>query len=164
MKIGDLISVLDETTTGKIISVGKNSVKIEDDFGFEQEIEISKIILRNDEIYKNSKIIIKKENLKKSSKKKGENSRTLDLHFENLVKNPTEYSSWERLEIQKEKLLEEIDYCRKNYIKKINVIHGIGDGVLQEMVYDILRGQTGIEFEENEFFHHSSGNVWVIFK
>lgn len=163
MKKGDLISVLDETTTGKIISMEKNFVKIEDEFGFEQEIEISKIILQNPEIYKYSKITIKKEIEKNRSKKKGENNRTLDLHFDKLSKDAGNISSWERLEIQKEKLLEQLDYCRKNYIKKLNVIHGIGDGVLQEMVYDILRGQIGIEFEENDFFHHSSGNVWIKF-
>lgn len=163
MKKGDLVSVLDETTTGKIISVGKNFVKIEDEFGFEQKIEISKIILRDEEIYKYSKTIIKKETIKNNSKKKGENSRTLDLHFDKLIKDGKNIPSWERLEIQKEKLLEQLDYCRKNYIKKLNIIHGIGDGVLQEMVYDILRGQTEIEFEENDFFHQSSGNVWVTF-
>lgn len=163
MKKGDLISVLDETTTGKIISVAKDFVLIEDEFGFEHSIEISKIIPREKNLYEKSEVLIKDKSEKKISKKNSDNNRTLDLHFEKLVKNPAEYCAWERLEIQKETLIENLDYCKKNYIKKLNIIHGIGDGVLQNLVYDYLRGYSGIEFEEDDFFFHSSGNVWVTF-
>ena len=51
MKKGDLISVLDETTKGKIISLGKDLAIIEDEFGFEHSIEISKIIPRESNLY-----------------------------------------------------------------------------------------------------------------
>lgn len=163
MKKGDLISVLDETTTGKIISVAKDFVLIEDEFGFEHSIESSKIIPRESNLYEKSEVLIKDKSEKKISKKNSDNNRTLDLHFEKLVKNPAEYCAWERLEIQKETLIENLDYCKKNYIKKLNIIHGIGDGVLQNLVYDYLRGYSGIEFEEDDFFFHSSGNVWVTF-
>ncbi|SEF72540.1 Smr domain-containing protein [Halpernia humi] len=163
MKKGDLISVLDETTTGKIISVSKDFALIEDEFGFEHSIEISKIIPRESHLYEKSAISIKDDLKKKASKKNSDNSRVIDLHFEKLVKNPAEYSAWERLEIQKETLIENLDYCKKNYIKKLNIIHGIGDGVLQNLVYDYLRGYSGIQYEEDDFFFHSSGNVWVTF-
>ena len=163
MKKGDLISVLDETTTGTIISVGKDFVLIEDQFGFEHSIEISKIISRESSLYEKSTVSIKDKLEKKASKKNSDNSRSIDLHFEKLVKNPAGYSAWERLEIQKETLISNLDYCKKNYIKKLNIIHGIGDGVLQSLVYDYLSGYSGIQYEEDNFFFHSSGNVWVTF-
>ena len=87
----------------------------------------------------------------------------IDLHFDQLVKNPNEYDSWERLFIQKERLMEVLDFCKANKIKRLEVIHGLGKGVLQELVYDVLRGYTGIEFEENEFFKHQSASVEVVF-
>ena len=74
-----------------------------------------------------------------------------------------EYDSWERLFIQKERLMEVLDFCKANKIKRLEVIHGLGEGVLQELVYDVLRGYTGIEFEENEFFKHQSASVEVVF-
>ena len=163
MKKGDLISVLDETTKGKIISLGKDFAIIEDEFGFEHSIEISKIIPRENDLYDKSSVTVKDKSEKKASKKNSDNSRTIDLHFEKLVKNTAEFSAFERLQIQKETLIENLDYCRKNYIKKLNIIHGIGDGILQNLVYDYLRGYRGIEFEEDDFFFHSSGNVWVTF-
>lgn len=163
MKKGDMVSVLDETTTGKIITLEKNFALIEDAFGFEHKIELSKIVSREPEIYIKSDIIVKEESRKNVSKRKSQNDRILDLHFEKLTKNPGDYNSWERLQLQKETLLENLDYCRKNYIKRLNIIHGIGDGILQEMVYDTLSGYSRIEYEEGDFFFHSSGNVWVTF-
>lgn len=163
MKKGDLVSVLDETTTGKIISVDSKLAVIEDQFGFEHEFLLNQLVLRQAEIYDHSKIIKKEESKKNLSRKKSQNDRILDLHFEKLIKNPQDYDSWERYLIQKETLIENLDYCRKNFIKRMNVIHGIGDGVLQEMVYDTLRGFGGIDYEDHDFFFHSSGNVWVTF-
>jgi dsDNA-specific endonuclease/ATPase MutS2 len=163
MKKGDLISVLDETTKGKIISLGKHCAIIEDEFGFEHSIEISKIIPRESNLYDRTAISVKDILEKKASKKNSDNSRSIDLHFEKLVKNTSQFSAFERLQIQKETLIENLDYCRKNYIKKLNIIHGIGDGILQNLVYDYLKGYSGIQYEEDDFFFHSSGNVWVTF-
>ena len=106
----------------------------------------------------------KKEETKKNiSQKHQKNAMKIDLHFDQLVKNPHEYDSWERLFIQKERLMEVLDFCKANKIKRLEIIHGLGEGVLQELVYDVLRGYTGIEFEENEFFKHQSASVEVRF-
>ena len=56
-----------------------------------------------------------------------------------------------------------MEFCRKNKLKQPEIIHGIGEGVLQKMVYDYLIGQTNLEFEEGDFFYHSTGNVMVRF-
>jgi len=86
----------------------------------------------------------------------------LDLHFDKLVKKSQEYDPWERLFIQREKLQETLNFCRANKIKNLEIIHGLGDGTLQNMVYEVLKNSTHIEFEENEFFKHSSASVKVI--
>lgn len=55
-------------------------------------------------------------------------------------------------------------FLQKNHIKKLDVIHGIGDGVLQSMVLEVLRGETGLEYEDGTFFKHQSGTITVILK
>ena len=112
-------------------------------------------------MYDNSPIIRKNETPRVVSKKHNKAPLKLDLHFNFLVKNPSDYDAFERLMIQREKLLETIDFCRKNHIKKLQIIHGIGDGVLQKMVYDVLEGLTNIEYDSDGFFYHQSGNVEV---
>lgn len=163
MKIGDLVSVIDDDLKGKISAFKGNLMQIEDEHGFHYEIEKAKIVPQNPTIYKDISAISKKENSTKISKKNQTHPQSIDLHFEKLVNNPQEFESWERLMIQREKLIEKLEYCRNNHLKKLNIIHGIGDGVLQNMVHEVLQGFAGIEYEDHDFFYHSSGNVEVTF-
>lgn len=164
MKIGDSVSVIDEDMDGIITSVIGGLVTIRDAHGFTHQYPKEKLVIKNASIYENVPVIKKHETLKPISKKHYKKHQILDLHFELLVKNPTEYDSSERLLIQKQKLIDTLNYCRRSNLKKLEIIHGIGDGVLQEMVFDYLSGQTGIEFENHHFFYHQRGSVMVTLK
>ncbi|MDP9956716.1 dsDNA-specific endonuclease/ATPase MutS2 [Epilithonimonas hungarica] len=163
MKVGDLVSVIDENLRGKVLKIIANQVNIEDEHGFTYNFSKDKLTIIDSDLYENSPIIKKKETPKITSKKHNKTPLKLDLHFELLVKNPSDYEAFERLMIQREKLQETIDFCRKNKIKTLQIIHGIGDGVLQKMVYDVLEGLTNIEYDSDGFFYHQSGNVEVKF-
>mgnify|MGYP001205358033 FL=1 len=163
MKIGDLVSVIDDDLKGKISAFKGNLVQIEDEHGFHYEIEKAKIVPQNHNIYDDISVVSKKETSRIISKKNQSKPQSIDLHFENLVEKPQDYEPWERLMIQREKLIEKLEYCRNNHLKKLNIIHGIGDGVLQNMVHEVLQGFAGIEYEDHDFFYHSSGNVEVTF-
>ena len=163
MKIGDLVSVLNDNLAGRITSVHGETVVFQDTHGFNHQYLKSQLVLQNPSIYEGLKVELKKETPKKSSKKHNKKPLILDLHFENLVKDTGRYSSFERLFMQREKLMETLDFCRKNHLKNLEVIHGIGDGVLQKMVHDVLSAQTGLEFYNNAILHHESGSVTVKF-
>lgn len=163
VKIGDLVSVIDDDLKGKISAFKGNLVQIEDEHGFHYDIEKGKVVLHNHNIYDEISITVKKETSTKISKKNQTQPQSIDLHFEKLVNNPQNFESWERLMIQREKLIEKLEYCRSNNMKKLNIIHGIGDGVLQNMVHEVLQGFAGIEYEDHDFFYHSTGNVLVTF-
>ena len=123
MKIGDLVSVVDENLEGSVTSVQGNVVVFKDEFGFTYQYSKEKLVQKNADIYENLKIEKKFENAPIKSKKHSNNHLVLDLHFEKLVENPADYESFERLFIQKEKLLETLEFCRKNYLKKLEIIH-----------------------------------------
>lgn len=163
MKVGDKVSVIDENMRGKVLTIIANEVKIEDEHGFTYNFSKEKLTILDADLYENSPIIKKNETSKVISKKHNKAPLKLDLHFDLLVKNPSDYDAFERLMIQREKLEETIDFCRKNHIKKLQIIHGIGDGILQKMVYDILEGLTNVEYDSDGFFFHQSGNVEVKF-
>lgn len=164
MKIGEKVSVIDDDLKGIITSVKGETIVFKDEHGFTHQFNKTKLVLQNPSIYENLKPFQKTETSKSISKKHNKKHLVLDLHFENLVKNPNDYDSFNRIFIQKEKLREMMDFCRKNNLKKLEIIHGIGDGILQKMVYDYLLGQTDIEFEDQNLFYHSSGSVMVNFK
>ncbi|SHK37391.1 Smr/MutS family protein [Epilithonimonas mollis] len=163
MKIGDKVSVIDENLRGKVLKIIANQVKIEDEHGFTYNFSKDKLTILDADLYENSPVIRKKEAPKIISKKHNKAPQKLDLHFDLLVKNPSGYDAFERLMIQKEKLVETIDFCRKHQIKKLQIIHGIGDGVLQKMVHDVLEGLANIEYDRDGFFFHQSGNIEVKF-
>ncbi len=164
MKIGDSVSVIDDNLKGKIIAVKGKKVIIEDEHGFPYEYESDELVVQEAGIYDQLKTIRKEESSKPISKKHDKKPFVLDLHFEKLVKNTGDHDSFERLFRQKEKLLNTIDYCRKNHLKKLEIIHGIGDGVLQQMVHDVLESQTNLEYQNKEILHHQSGTVLVFFR
>ena len=164
MKKGDKVSVLDDDLKGKVLSIKGEKVQIEDEHGFTHWIHQTQLVLQNQSLYEEISIVKKRENKKKISKKHQKNQFKLDLHFEQLVEFPNQYEPWERSFIQKEKLIETLDYCKANSIKNLLIIHGLGEGILQELVYDVLRGYAGIEYEENEFFKHSSASLEVKFR
>lgn len=163
MKIGNKVSVVDEDLNGVITSVNGNIVVFKDEYGFTYQYPKEKLVPKDAEIYENIKIIKKAEPKKIISKKHDKNPLILDLHFENLVKNPYDYDSFERLFLQKEKLIQTISFCRKNHLKRLEIVHGIGDGTLQRMVFDVLESQTGLDFYNKEILHHQSGAVMVEF-
>jgi hypothetical protein len=163
MKIGDKVSVVDEDLSGVVTSVKGNIVVFKDEYGFTYQYPQEKLVPKNASLYENIKVVKKPEPRKSVSKKHQKNHLVLDLHFHNLVKNPNDYDSFERLFIQKEKLLEVISFCRKNNLKRLEIVHGIGDGVLQKMVFDVLESQSGLDFYNKEILHHQSGAVMVEF-
>ncbi len=163
MKIGDKVAVVDEDLTGVITSVHQQRVTFKDDFGFTHQYPKDKLVIRNFEFYQDIETKIKPEPKKTVSKKHQKNHLVLDLHFEKLVDDPTEYESFERLFIQKEKLLETLEFCKKHRIKKLEIIHGIGDGTLQNMVVDLLTHQGNLDFRHTEILWQQSGAILVEF-
>lgn len=163
MKIGDKVSVIDDDLGGIITSINGKNVSFRDDHGFVHQFPSEKVVIQNHSIYEDLKVEYKQEHRKSQSKKHNKNPLVLDLHFERLVPDPDKHDSFSRLFIQREKLISTIAFCRKHHIKKLEIIHGIGDGVLQNMVYDVLESQTGLEFHNREILHHQSGTVIVHF-
>ena len=163
MKIGDKISVIDEDLGGTITSVHGNNIVFADEHGFTHQYPKEKVVLQHHSFYEDIRTETKSEHNRKISKKHNKSPLFLDLHFEKLVENPSDYDSFERLFLQKEKLLKTLELCRKNNLKKLEIVHGLGDGTLQKMVWDVLESQTGLEFHNKEILHHQSGAVLVIF-
>lgn len=163
MKIGDKVSVIDENLGGIITSVHQSEVVFRDEYGFTHRYHQSKIVLQNPELYQNISTVQKIETQKQVSKKHNKKHMVLDLHFESLVDQPSQYASLERIFIQKEKLIETIEFCKTHRLKKLEIIHGIGDGVLQKMVKEVLISQTGLDFYDLGILKEQSGSVMVEF-
>ncbi len=163
MKIKDRVSVIDENLSGTVTSVHGNRIVIMDEHGFTHTFDRKQLVLREDAFYEQVEFQQKPELPKRKSKKHLKEPLVLDLHFEKMTDSPERYESFERLLLQKEKLLETLAWCRKHNLKKLEIIHGIGDGTLQQMVHDVLISQTGLDFRNTAILHHQSGSVMLEF-
>ena len=134
MKVGDKVSHVSEDLKGKIIKIKGETIVLEDEHGFEYTVNSSLLVPDASYLY-DSLEIPKELSLTEGVKNKPQkNADVLDLHFDQLVKDPNNYESYERLLIQKQVLLERIEHCRAIRAKKLLIIHGHGQGVLQNFV------------------------------
>lgn len=162
MKIGDKVSVLDEDLEGKVISIKNGMVNFEDEYGFLHQYPLEKLVSKDENFYEEIEIKSEKEKIHPKWRKQNQTIEILDLHFDK-IKEKTSADGFERLLIQKEKLIKTLEYCRKHKIRKLKIIHGIGDGIVQGMVVEILKSSTGIDFYHTEILPEQSGAIMVEF-
>lgn len=163
MKIGDKVSILNDNLEGIVTSVHGDEVIFKDEHGFTYRYEKAMLVVQNASIYEHIKPVEKYSESKVSSKKHNKSHLVLDLHFDKLVKAPANYNSIERLFHQREKLLETLEFCKNNRVKKMEIIHGLGDGTVQKMVIQTLEDQTGLDFHNKDILHHQSAGIIVEF-
>lgn len=160
MKKGDRVSVLDENLSGTVTAIDAETATFVDEHGFSHQYPIGKLILRTEDWAGNIITDSGKNTGRKSGGAIRKSTFTLDLHFDRLTSDPKNFSSAERLAIQKDKILETIEHCLRSGVRKIEIIHGIGDGTLQSMVRETLEAK-GLEFYDNALYLDQSGSVTV---
>lgn len=154
--IGDTVSVINDILWGKIISIENKTATIEDQQGFEFSCSVEELVPHTPDLYKD--ISIRTE--KKAKKIDTPPSDAIDLHI-HCLSSERNLEPWQRLFIQKQALIEGIARAKKSGRRKVKIIHGIGDGVVQQMVHDVLHFELRLEFHNEEILHHQSGSVVV---
>lgn len=158
IQVGDRVSVLDEDLRGTVVQVCGGQATVEDAHGFAYHFPIGKLVPAEAEIYSASPMVTKD----RTPARKGKNfGKDIDLHITRLHPNPNSLTPEERLFIQKEHLAEALQKRRLAGIKKFEIIHGLGEGVVQQMVYDYLTGRTGLDFHDKEILREQSAAVVV---
>ncbi len=87
--------------------------------------------------------------------------KEVDLHIEELVKNPDYLSSHEKLSIQLETFEKELDSAFVNGIKKITFIHGVGNGRLKQEIIGILKTIKGLQYRDGPYKVYGFGATEV---
>ncbi len=142
---GDIVSVLDEPISGKVISVNSEEVIIETEDGFEMTFFVKEVVK-----IKSGEMIIPSfeevnENLKEKEvfKKKPKRPITkpkerhippmeVDLHIHKLVKSTKGMTNHDMVTLQLDTAKRQLDFAIHKRIPKIVFIHGVGQGVLKE--------------------------------
>ena len=146
--IGDRVLFKNEILEGKIIRINSDyKVTVISLDGFEMNVQIKdlvKIEEGTDQITSygtsfNSKEDSDKKLVKQRRKKKSHSVLKVDLHVELLISNFQSMDNSEIVQIQLRECYNAIEKALNSNIIKLEIIHGIGQGVLKDEVHAILR-------------------------
>jgi hypothetical protein len=177
-KIGDNVSVLDDSFSGKVKNIKAGRVTIETREGFVLDFEEKELIKANNgndlqSLFANttlSTVLREKEEPKKRSfirekkSKKDDFVLEVDLHIEKLVPNKRGMSNYDILTLQTETAKRQIEFAIKNRMPKVVLIHGVGEGVLKAELDFMLGRYEGITFQDADYQKYGLGATQVYIK
>ena len=161
-KTGDRVLFVNENDKGTILMFIEDSkVKVLNNNGFEELVLLSDIIAFPRKTYnkyaygssvktnekKESIETINKKFLQFSNDKINQLVFKADLHIENLIEHSHHLENFEIIQIQKNRC----EYCirkgREKRIPRLELIHGVGEGVLKKEIHSLLK-TYGLKFSD----------------
>ncbi len=162
-KVGDKVKLVDDDLKGQVIRIHKNRITILDEFGFEQSFNSNELI-QDEAIEINTVVITKEEKTKKPAKKKVENQvKEINIHFEALVDFTKDFTPFEMLQIQLQKVKDEMALAKVQKTKKLIFIHGHGSGKLKKEMMKVLGRYEKIKIYDASFQKYNGGATVVEF-
>ncbi len=162
-KVGDIVSFLNDASTGEVVAINGEKLTILMDYGFEEEHHVKELVPRK-------QLNIGEVHQKDRPKAPLERGRAIpkapeqlevDLHFEALVDFPKNFSAHEKLQIQLSEVRKALDKARRSGIKKVVLIHGVGQGRLREEVYTLLERMDKLSFYDASYARYGKGATEV---
>ncbi|MCF8423138.1 MAG: DUF2027 domain-containing protein [Bacteroidia bacterium] len=89
-------------------------------------------------------------------------TKEIDLHIEELVDSKSSLTNSEILSIQLERFEKEIQYCLSNGIKKLIVIHGVGNGKLKQEIISVLKTIDDISYYDASYKNYGYGATEIM--
>ncbi len=173
MKVGDRVQALDDDFEGIVSSINDGEIGVKDEDGFVIFFRESELITINSDDLKPNMLSVpdailkeKEEPRNRSVEKvpiKQRNAPTfeVDLHIHKLVDTEKGLSNYDILNIQLDTARRQLDFAIAKRIPKMVFIHGVGQGVLREELYTLLRRYDHITFYDANFQKYGVGATEV---
>ena len=148
--VGDKILFKNENLKGKVIRIDSPyKMTILSENGFEMKVskdDVVKIERGTDKPIAYGKNFDSKDSDVKiaisQKQQKPQSILKVDLHIESLHSNYQYMDSFEIIQIQLDECHKKIKKALTSKITKLEIIHGIGQGVLKDQVHDLLRNYS----------------------
>jgi DNA-nicking Smr family endonuclease len=176
LKVGDRVGFLYEIGGGIIRKIENNQLYIvEDEDGFERPFRANELVeihgtdfklpddavaqINDDDTISEKHYISRKEI--RTGSRKAIDIWEIDLHIESLVDSHAGMSNAEILTIQLKELRNFYHKAREKHIRKLVIIHGVGEGILRSEVRMFLGKKDGLEFYDADFRDYGKGATAV---
>lgn len=170
-KPGTRVRLIDESVCGEVVrGLGNDIFEVLTEDGFTYEIHGSGLI--EERVGEDAHALgnpLDPENHSSSGgklssqKEKTESVMEVDLHFEALPEYSKRCTPGEILAIQIRHLERHLDTARTRRLRKLIVIHGVGEGVLRENVITLLSALEDVSFYDASYAQYGRGATEVLF-
>ena len=165
-KIGDQISVINDTLIGKIVKIDRDAIEVECQDGFLYTFNANEIVPNKawNALIKNDTQHLQKkpsDGKKKSFKsKKGRVVREIDLHLHELVASEKGMTNHDKLSLQLNTARKELEVAISNKHQKIVFIHGRGEGILKNELLQLFQ-KYPVSFQDASYTEYGLGATEV---
>jgi hypothetical protein len=170
-KTGEKVSFLKEVGGGVVLSYKNESIVIvEDETGFDREfLEQELVKIHGDQsniLHENFDIKDVIDDTVSYNKDLGDVYKKkdfweIDLHTHAFMESEQGLTNGELLQRQILEFKRFFRKAREASVRKITVIHGVGQGVLKAEIRDFLEGKEGLEFYDSDFRTYGKGATTV---
>ncbi|MBO3116351.1 Smr/MutS family protein [Winogradskyella sp. DF17] len=175
IKIGDTVEAIDEDFIGVVKSLIGNTVKVEDADGFIIEFQSHEVMLSasnrslDEAIYKTDFETVKQQKQerkpKPSTKAKPKDRQkahfVIDLHIHQLRESTKGMTNFDMLNLQLDTARQQLEFAIRKRIPKMVFVHGVGEGVLRQELYTLLRRYNNVEFYDADYKTYGLGATEV---
>jgi dsDNA-specific endonuclease/ATPase MutS2 len=170
LKVGDLVSIIDENEKGTVKAIKPGDIiVVADEDGFEMEYNSKELLkIEEDQTLEYDRSIesndyIKDRAIKRLNPVKHKKDVVeVDLHIEELVDDHRGWSNAEILIYQLEKFENVLNAAFQTRKRKMVVIHGQGDGVLRFEIRRKLQDYPGIEVHDAPYKTYGQGATEIL--
>lgn len=170
-KIGDKVEAIDDTIAGFVSEINGEAVTVNTDDGFPLIFQKHELVKIEDEIkvtnsevsrVKKEKELSKTGNVKQiKPKQRNFPKMEVDLHINQLVKDPKSMDNSEMLNLQLETAKRQLDFAISKRIQKVVFIHGVGAGVLKEELHYLFRRYDNVKYYDADYQKYGLGATEV---
>lgn len=169
---GKKVVLLHELGGGIIQEItDKGLLVILDEDGFRREYKSSEVALvqsedykineeeirsiNEDESFSTAKHIVRRGQL--TGKRRTIDVWEIDLHIEEITDSHSGWSNTEIVNKQVQEFRSFYNKARSKRVRKLVVIHGVGEGILKYEIRSILNGYDAVEFYDADFREYGKG-------
>jgi len=168
--IGDLVEVLDETISGRVVGIQNEQITLATVDGFEMVFESSQLIPASKNIqvsnYEAARIKHEKEvpNKRKPPKVRPKERSgpklEVDLHIHQLTGSTRGMTNFDMLNLQLDTAKRQLEFAIRKRIQKVVFIHGVGEGVLKEELKYLFK-RYPVDFYDADYQKYGLGATEV---